>query len=302
MTLLAFAIAAAVVVALAVAVGRDMLGQVRDRRHIDRLTVDEVDADFDGDEVVYVRPSRVERRLRATGLRVDPLTFLSATAVLALLVLLAVQRWMPETPVAALISAAVVAAGVWMGVGWIAKRRARRFEEKLGDAVSLMIGALKAGENITQSFATAAEASIGVIHKEFGDVARRLAIGMTIRRAMRPISDGYDSRGTLLFTQTVIAKSQAGGDLAPVLEAVNRVIRERLRLRWRLERNQGTARLAAILMSAVPYLLIPFYLWQQPDWLERIFVHPMGQRLVFAALMLQLASFWWLRRILKVDL
>ncbi len=298
MTLLAFAIAVALVVALAVAVGRDMLGQVRDRRHLDRLTLDEIETD---DEVL-VRPSRIERRLRATGLKINPLTFVLVTVVLALLALLSVQRMMPETPVAGWISAALAAAAMWMAMGWIAKRRARRFESMLSDAVSLMIGALRAGENITQAFATAAEASIGAVRKEFGEVARRLGIGMTIRRAVRPIAEGYDSRGTLLFTQTVIAKAQAGGDLAPVLEAVNRVIRERLRLRWRLERNLATARLAAIVMSAVPYLLIPFYLWHQPGWIDRIFEHPMGQRLVFAALMLQLLSFWWLRRILKVEL
>jgi tight adherence protein B len=298
MTLLAFAVAIAVVAALAVAVGRDMLGQLRDRRHLDRLTTGDPDAD-DG---TLVRPGRLERRLRATGLKLDPLTFLAATAVLALLVLLAVQDLMPETPAAALIAAALAAGGVWLAVGWIGKRRARRFEALLGDAVSLMIGALKAGENLTQSFATAAEASIGTVRKEFGEVARRLGIGMTVRRAIRPIAEGYDSRGILLFTQTVIAKAQAGGDLAPVLEAVNHVIRERLRLRWRLERHLAAARLAAVMMSVIPYLLIPFYLWQQPGWLERLFVHPLGQRLVFGAVILQLLSIWWLRRILRVEL
>ena len=298
MTALLFAVAVAVVAALAFAVGRDVLGQLRDRRHLGRLASGETDLD-DG---AFVRPSRIERRLRAAGLRIGPLTFLGATAVLAVLAFLAVQRLMPETPSAAPISAAAVAFGAWMAAGWIGRRRAQRFESKLGDAVSLMIGALKAGENLTQSFATAAEASIGTIRKEFSEVARRLGIGMTIRRAIRPIAEGYDSRGTLLFTQTVIAKSQAGGDLAPVLEAVNRVIRERLRLRWRLERHLSAARLAAVMMSVIPYLLIPFYLWQQPDWLDRIFVHPLGQRLVFAALMLQLLSLLWLRRILKVEL
>ncbi|MEE8522505.1 MAG: type II secretion system F family protein [Thermoanaerobaculia bacterium] len=296
--LLGIVVGLVVVAVLTVAVARDLRGQIRDRRHLDRLATD-----GPGDEEeVFVPPSRIERRLLAAGLRTDPLSFVSATAVFVIVVTLGVQRLISDNPVAALAAAGIAVGLVWVALEMVGGRRARKFEAKLGDALSLMIGGLKAGANLTQSFAVASEASVGAVRKEFGEVARRLGLGMAIRRALKPISEGYDSRGIRLFTQTVIAKWQAGGDLAPVLEKVNRVIRDRLRLRWRLERDLGPTRLAAFLMALIPYLLIPLFLWQQPQWINRLLADPLGQKLVIAAVAVQILAALWLRSMFKIEL
>ena len=170
------------------------------------------------------------------------------------------------------------------------------------DAVALMIGGLKAGQNLTQAFASASEAAVGAVKREFSEVSHRLDLGMDVRRALRRIDQGYDSQGTRLFTRTVVAKWQAGGDIAPVLENVNRVIRERLRIRWQVRSQLSGSRTAIVVIALLPYVLIPLFLWQRPDWIDRLVNHPLGVRLLAAAVLLQILAILWMRRMMRIEL
>ena len=125
---------------------------------------------------------------------------------------------------------------------------------------------------------------------------------MNVRRALQRIDLGYDCEGVRLFTRTVIAKWQAGGDLAPVLETVNQVLRERIRIRWRLDSQMSGARLAQMLTALMPYVLIPFFLWQRPDWIDRLRDHPLGPKLFFGAVVVQILGLLWMRRIMRIEL
>ena len=280
----------------------DLLRQRRERQHLARLA-----ARGPGDKADLEPPppplGQVARHLRAAGLRrVSPLTFAAAAALLALAVAAGLRVAIPDLSYGAAVGGAVAALLFWLSIKFLARRRARAFELKLVDAVSFMISALKAGENLTQAFASAAEASEGRLRREFQEVAYRLSLGMSVRRALRRVDEGYDSEGTRLFTRTVIAKWQVGGDLVPVLETVNRVIRERLRVRWRLHSQLAGARLAVAMVAIFPYALIPFFYWQRPDWIARLRDHPMGPRLLFGAIVLQILGVVWMRRIMRIEI
>ncbi len=295
-------VAAVIAALLAAAIIHDLLRRRGDRRYLSRLAAGGSAAEADIDQPP-APVGRITRQLRAAGLRrVGPLTFLAASLMLAVLVANGLRAIIPDTPYGLAAGGALAAYLLWLLIKYVGRKRARTFELKLIDAVRFMVSALKAGENLTQAFASAAEAAEGMVRKEFLEVAYRLGMGMSVRRALRRIDEGYDSEGTRLFTRTIIAKWQVGGDLAPVLETVNKVIRERLRVRWRLHSQLAGARLAVVMVMIMPYLLIPFFFWQRPDWIARLRDHPLGPRLLFAAVLLQILGVIWMRRIMRIQI
>ncbi len=288
--------------ALTGAAVRDLLRWRRDRMHLKRLA-DRGAVGTSDDEAQESPAGLVVRRLRAAGLRrLHPLVYLASSAVLGVLALLGLRRLVSGMPVAAAIGGGLAVYIQWLLVKTWGKRRARRFEAKLADAVGFMVGALTAGENLSQAFASTAETAQGVARKEFKEVAHRLRLGMPIRQALRRMEQGYDCEGTRLFTRTVIAKWQAGGDLAPVLDNVGQVIRERLKIRWRVQSHMAGARVAVGMSAAIPYLLIPFFLWQRPDWIARLRDDPLGPKLLLSAVLVQIVGLLWMRRILRIEL
>ncbi len=291
----------AVVAVMATASVRDLLRWRRDRMHLDRLADRGVGpAGGDGEPA---EPGLLVRRLRAAGLRrLPPLIYLVAAAAFGVLVFYGLDKLVSGMRVAAGVGAGLAVYAQWLLIRTWARRRAQRFEARLADAVGFMVGALTAGENLPQAFASTAMTAEGVARREFSEVARRLDLGMSVRQAVRRMEQGYDCEGTRLFTRTVIAKWQAGGDLAPVLAKVGKVIRERLRIRWRVHSHMAGARVAVGLSAAMPYLLIPFFLWQRPDWIERLQTHPLGPRMLMIAVLIQIMGLLWMRRILRIEL
>ncbi len=281
---------------------RDLLARRRERLHLSRLGT----GGRGGAAEIDPPPppaDRITRQLRAAGLRkVSPLTYFAAAGMLAVLVTIGLRRMISGMPYGVGVGGVVAAYLSWLLIKFMARRRARRFETKLVDAVRFMVSALKAGENLTQAFASAAEVADGAVRREFQEVAYRLGLGMSVRRALRRMDEGYDSEGTRLFVRTIIAKWQVGGDLAPVLETVNRVIRERLRVRWRLHSQLAGARLAVVMVALIPYLLIPFFAWQRPDWIARLRDHPLGPKLIFGAIVVQIVGVVWMRRMMRIQI
>lgn len=288
---------------LAVAVGiellRDGWQERHDRRSLDRLRPVEP---AERDEERFEPLGPVERRLRAAALPVGPLTFWSASALFAALVAAGLLTLLPIVPWAAACGGLLAARLPWTLAGTWARRRAARFESGLADALGFMVGSLEAGENPLQAFSSAAAASAGAVRRELGEVAHRLRFGMSIQRALRPIVEGYDSEGVRLFAQSVAAKWQAGGDMVPILQSVARIVRERLAVRLHLRSHLAGARVVAVMIAALPYAVIPVYLWRMPNMLGRLLIHPLGPSLLTLAVLLQIVGWLWLGRILRVEL
>lgn len=276
--------------------GRTWLRRRQERQHLERLGEEGAAPLEEGPPEPAAGPWK---RLSAAG--VAPVVYFGASLLVALLVLLLILEAFPDNLLAAGIATLLAVWIPWSILGSWSRRRARVFEEKLVDAVAFMTSALQAGENPIRALRSSAEAAEGAVAIELRRAVDRLDAGMSIRRALAPMVAGYDSEGCRLFTQTLIAKWTAGGDLAPVLERVNRIMRERLAMRLRLRSELAGARIAAVVIALLPYCLIPFFLWRRPEWFRALTEHPLGLQLLFVALLLQLTGILWLRRIMRTE-
>ncbi len=266
-----------------------------EREHLARLGAEDAAPDY----ALPPPPGRLEKRLRAAGLPFGPPTFVPIVVLSGILVFVLLRMW--AGPLASLIAGVVAALALWTSVTSLGRWRGRRFEEKLVDAVDAMVSGLYAGENIEEALVSGAEYAEGGARTEMREISGRLGVGMSIRSAVRRMVERFDSEGVRLFTQTLIAKWDVGGDLAPVLQAVVRVMRDRLRMRLQLHAQMTGARFAAVILAIMPYLLLPVFLWRKPEWLDSLFGDPVGIQLFVIAVILQLVGFLWLRRLMRIE-
>jgi Flp pilus assembly protein TadB len=290
-----------------------------DRDHLDRLAggeertapmaSDQVTAPIAGrdrsavDETRAVErvPGRLEARLRCAGLELPDWAFVFAVALFALAFAYGVWSLLPQLPVAAVFAGLVVAMVPFSVVAAAAHHRSRRFLERLVDAIDVMCAALDGGEPPANALATAAGSAEEPARRELREAHQRLQLGFSVRRSFQRMVDRYDSEGVRLITQTLIVKWQAGGDLSPVLRSVNQVVRDRLRQDRELRTNLAGAQASAILTAILPYLLLPFFFWRRPEWFRDLVANPLGVQLLTAAILLQIAGFLWLRRLMRIE-
>ena len=291
-------VVAVAVILLAADLGREWLRRRRERADLARMR----DEDEAPPAELPAPPNRLQRRLRAAGFHGPVLVFLLAILILGALVFGGVWLALPSLPMAAALIALIAMYVTWMVVVEWGRIRGRRFESKLVDAVDHMASAVTAGENPTQALSSAAAASEGAVRTELEAAVNRLDMGMDIWQALSRMAERYDSEGTRIFTQALATKWSAGGDMAPVLRTIARVMRERIRLHLRRRAELTGAQITALAIGIAPYLLIPYIAWQRPEWVRILTVHPMGPPLVLAAIVLQIIGLLWLRRIVRIEL
>lgn len=236
------------------------------------------------------------------GLTVQPLLVLTALVLLSLAVFLVFMELFPDSWLAPPIAALAFLLACLGVMRDYAQWQAKRFEERLIDAIDIMVAALNVGENTVKALETTADSTRGKISAEFREIVKRLDLGLEIDQAVQHMVGTYDSEGVRLFTQSLRAKWLVGGDLAVVLLSVNRIIRERAKLRMQMGGQLSGVRYASLFLAFMPYLLYGFFLWSQPGWVAMIHEHPSGSKLIYGALALQVLGLLWLLRILKSEL
>lgn len=242
---------------------------------------------------------RMDKRLRAAGLPGPAEAYLFTGSLVAAAASIVLLGLLPAVPLVAAVGLALTLYLEWTAVAGLARRRANRFEQQLIDAIDLMAGTLYAGGTLTQSLRTAGEVSKQPLNGEFEEVFRRLALGMPTRRALAPMVESYDSEGVRLFSQTIAAKVDAGGELSPVLRSLNETLRDRSRQQRQVRAQLAGARLTAIAVVILPYLLAPLLAWLQPGWFGMLFSSNLGSAMLFIAVMLQIVGLLWLWHILE---
>lgn len=247
-------------------------------------------------------PGPTERALRSAGMEIPPVLFHSFSMIFAAVIALVVVELSHGLLLAGLLAMLAVLYIIYTVVVDIGRRRTRRMEEKLVDAIDVMSATMRGSDTPRAALAGASETAPQPVAGELCEIVRRLDLGMPIHRALLRLRTVYDCEGVRLFTSTLTAKWSAGGDLSPTLAAVNRVIRERLRHRLRVRSQLAGARTASWMVACCPYIAMVAIWWIHPEWLARLFSHFYGPLLFWVAVGLQIVGFLWLRRMLRTEL
>jgi len=268
----------------------------QDQEHLDFLS--------NTDDPSAPAPTRVrlERHLRAAGLNGPVEAYLLALSALVAAAGYWVLRAMPDVPAAAAVAAGFTAYLPVAVVKELARRRANRIERQLTDAIDLATGTLQSGCNLTQAIATAASGASQPLKGEFETILQRVSLAMPLDRALGSFAERYDSEGVKLFALALTAKSQVGGELAPVLRSLNETLRDRWRQQRQVRAQLAGARMTALVVIVLPYVVAPVLAYLQPGWFQTLADLPLGPSILFFAVMIQLTGALWIWRILAREL
>lgn len=243
----------------------------------------------------------LDRFGQTLNLSARPWMILLIVVLMSLIVLFVTLEIAPGMTLVPVIASVVFLLAAQRLIEGYCEWQAQRFEERLVDAIDVMAAALLAGASPLTAFEAAARWTEGRMRREFGEVLRRLELGLDIGQALDRMVRVYDSEGVRLFTQALRAKWQIGGDLAEILTATNRIVRERNRMRMQAAGQLSGIRNASLFVASMPHVLYTLLMVFQPQWIAAIHADPLGQRLLYAALALQVLGFLWLSRTLKFE-
>ena len=183
----------------------------------------------------------------------------------------------------------------------IRKRRQRKFNLQLEDALGMMSSALKAGFSIHQALDEIANCDMHPVGIEFRLLTNELRLGVPLDQALDNMSARVESDDFDLVVTAIITARQTGGELSSALERVAALIRERVRIAQKVHALTAMGRLQALLIGAMPFLLLFGLHHIAPQMMQMFFNSAVGIFALAAVIILVICGFFAIRKITTIE-
>ena len=193
--------------------------------------------------------------------------------------------------------------GFMLPWGWLAfrrKRRFRRFEKQLPDALELMSRALRSGHSLASGLSVVASEMPAPISTEFHSAYEEQNLGIPIDKALHNMLDRIPNVDLQFFVTAVAIQRQAGGDVAEILNKISGLVRERFKILGQVKALTGEGRISGIVLMALPIALFFAVYYLNPDYVMVLFEHEDGRKMMTGAIIMQIIGAFVIRKICDI--
>jgi tight adherence protein B len=184
----------------------------------------------------------------------------------------------------------------------ILKKRERmgNFEKQLPDALELMARALRAGHAFTSGMKLAAEEFGDPLGSEFEKVLDEINFGVSVSDALKEMTKRIESQDLKFFVVAVILQRETGGNLAEIIDNIAYIIRERFKLRGKIQILSAEGKLSAIILVALPFCIAAYIRFANPDYLNLLLTRTAGKAMLLGAGIMMAAGIVVIKKMINI--
>jgi len=153
----------------------------------------------------------------------------------------------------------------------IGRRRLRRFEQQLPDALLMMAGSLRAGASLGMALDAVAAEAPPPVSQEFELLQRELRLGADFAVALGALERRVPLPDLTLVTAAMALSREVGANLAETLESLAKTLRARLQMEGKIRSLTAQGKMQGLVMSALPLLLIAVLNVMEPEAMAPLF-------------------------------
>ena len=239
--------------------------------------------------------------LEEADVKWSPLTFflltLGAAAALGGVVLTLTGSLVISAPIAAL--------GASFPYLYLRRRRrliAEALERELPESLDLLTRAVRAGHPLTSGMRMVAEEGPPRAAEEFRKTFEEHRFGLPFDDALLGMVDRVGLIDVRIFVTAVLIQRNSGGNLAEILENLARTIRDRFTIRRQLRVYTAQGRLSGYTLAALPIVVGTLIYLIEPPYVTLLFEVTMGRVLLAIGIGLQIMGYFWIRKIVNIEI
>jgi tight adherence protein B len=200
-------------------------------------------------------------------------------------------------------AAAAAAAGITILVSRMrVKARTEAFLNQFETVLRLMSSGLRSGLGLQQTLNLVIDETPDPARYEFARVLGQATLGMSVYDALDDLATRVKTSETLMMARVVRVNGQTGGDLSHVLDQLAGTIKERRRMRRKVQSLTAEGRAGAGVLAALPIFLGGFIIMTQPDMSHGLLYTPVGHIVFLIIIVLEVLGIFSLNRILQVNI
>lgn len=241
----------------------------------------------------------IKGRLAQAGLEASEGTFWLASGVAA--VIFAVVALILGAPLLAILGAAVVGGlGLprWV-LGFLTGARQKKFSEQLAEGIDIIVRGVKSGLPLNQCLQIIARESAAPLSVEFQRICDAQAMGVPLDQNLQRFYENMPLPEVNFFNIVLIIQQKAGGNLAEALGNLSTVLRSRKLLREKIKALSAEAKMSAMIIGAMPFVVAAMLAVIRPDYLMLLPTTDSGRLVLMACSVSLFLGIWIMRNMIN---
>lgn len=180
------------------------------------------------------------------------------------------------------------------------KRRLKKFEKQLPEALGLMARSLKAGHSFPSSMQLVADEMPNPIGLEFFKTFKEFNYGLDMNTALMNLYTRNELQDLKFFITAIVIQRETGGNLVEILEKIASLIRERFKLVNHIKAMTAEGRFSGLILTLLPPIVVLILYFINKDYVMLLINHPTGNKICFAAIFMQVLGMFVIRKIVDI--
>jgi tight adherence protein B len=136
---------------------------------------------------------------------------------------------------------------------------------------------------------------------EFQRALTEARLGLPLEDSLGDMAERIDSDDFRWVVVAMNIQRQVGGNLAELLETVAATLRGREQVRRQISALSAEGRLSAVILIALPFVILGFLLVTNPGYLTPLLTNMLGWIMLGIVTVLMLIGVLWIRKMIAID-
>jgi tight adherence protein B len=196
----------------------------------------------------------------------------------------------------------VAGAGVplWL-LKFLKKRRESRFLQAFPDAVDTIVRGIKAGLPLLDSMRMITTEAPEPLRSEFRAIVETQTVGIPIGEACAKLYESIPLPEANFFGIVIAIQQKSGGNLSEALGNLSKVLRERKKMKAKIQAMSMEAKASAAIIGALPPAVAALVYITSPQYIELLWTHPTGRMMLAGCALWMFTGVMVMRKMINFD-
>ncbi len=188
----------------------------------------------------------------------------------------------------------------WM-LSFLKKRREAKFLNNFPDAVDVIVRGIKSGLPLLDCLKMITVESPEPLKSEFRAIVETQAIGMPLGDACAKLYDSMPLPEANFFGIVISIQQKAGGNLSEALGNLSRVLRDRKKMKAKIQAMSMEAKASAAIIGALPPAVMLMVWITIPQYISLLWTEPLGRLMLAASAMWMSCGVLVMKKMINFD-
>ena len=244
----------------------------------------------------------LKAKIAQAGLKFTVSQFYIGSAVLGLAIfLVAFMAGLPIFLVLGIVF--IVSVGLpRLFVGFMLKRRLKKFLDEMPNALDVMVRSIKSGLPLNDAIRLIASEAKEPVKAEFRKVVEAQQMGLSVPEAVTRMNLSVPLQEVNFFSVVITIQAQAGGNLSEALGNLSRVLRDRTKMKAKVTALSMEAKASAVIIGALPFIVATLVYLTSPQYMMILFTDPRGHLIMGASAVWMSIGIFVMRNMINFDI